>query len=74
MACLEKIRLQQHYDVALRRWHQVDASTQLYGQTTYMTFAVREQALAERKAAKARLTIHRQNCKKCRAPNLYPAD
>ena len=42
MACLEKIRLQQQYDVALRRWHQVDASSQLYGQSTYLTEEVRK--------------------------------
>jgi hypothetical protein len=55
----------QHYDVALRRWYQVEASTQLYGQPTYMTEEVRKRALDERHAAKARLTMHQEQCNKC---------
>jgi hypothetical protein len=72
MACLEKIRLQQLYDAALRRWAQIQASSQLFGQSTYMTEEVRKRVLAERNAAKARLTMHKQHCKKCR-PKLYPS-
>lgn len=64
MACLEKIRLQQHYDVAVRRWRQVDAHSQI----THLTEELRKRALAERDAAKDRLTTHQQNCKTCRAP------
>jgi hypothetical protein len=65
MACLEKIRLQQLYDAALRRWAQMQASSQLFGQSTYLTEEVRKRALAERNAAKARLSMHQQHCKKC---------
>lgn len=64
MVCTEKIRLQQHYDVAVRRWRQFDAHSQI----THLTEELRKRALAERDAAKDRLTTHQQNCKTCRAP------
>jgi hypothetical protein len=71
MACLEKIPLQQLYDAALRRWAQIQASSQLFGQPTYMTEEVRKRVLAERNGAKARLTMHQQHCNACR-PKRYP--
>jgi hypothetical protein len=52
MVCPEKIRLQQHYDVAVRRWRQVDSHSQI----TPLTEELRKRALAERDAAKDRLT------------------
>ena len=57
----------QLYDAAKRHWAQIQASSQLFGQATYMTLEVKERALVERNAAKARLTMHEQNCNTCRA-------
>jgi hypothetical protein len=59
MACPEYIRLQQLYEVAIRRWAQVQAS---------LSEEVRQRVLAERNAAKNRLVFHQQNCNKCRKP------
>jgi hypothetical protein len=66
MTCPEKIRLQQLYDTAIRRWAQATLS-QLFGQSAYLTEEVRKRALVERNAVKARLTMHQQHCKKCRS-------
>jgi hypothetical protein len=60
MVCPEKIRLQQLYNAAIRRWAQV-TSSQLFARLTYLTEEERKRALAERNAAKARLTGHQQN-------------
>jgi hypothetical protein len=70
MVCPEKLRLQQLYDASVRRWAQIQASSQLFGQPTHMTLEVRKRALAERVAAKARLIMHQQNCKTCRSAKL----
>jgi hypothetical protein len=37
MTCPEKIRLQHLYETAIRRWAQVQASSQFVGQSTYLT-------------------------------------
>jgi hypothetical protein len=66
MVCPEQIRLQQLYEASVRRWAQIQASFQLFGQVTDMTLEMRGRALAERVAAKARLITHRQNCNTCR--------
>ncbi len=68
MDCPEEQRLQQLYEAAIRQWVQIEASSQLLGQPTHLTFEVKRRALADRNAAKARLTMHRQNCMKCRVP------
>lgn len=73
MVCVEKRRLQELYDAANRRWAQIQASSQLFGQATYMRLEVKERALVERNAAKARLTMHEQNCKRCHAPSVTRA-
>ena len=66
MVCPEQIRLQELYEAPVRRWAQIQASFQLFGQTTDMTSEMRRRAVAERVAAKARLITHRQNCNMCR--------
>jgi hypothetical protein len=71
MTCTEKIRLQQLYEVSFRRWAQIAASSQLFGQSTYLTNDVRQRVLDDRNAAKDRLLMHQQNCKACRR-NLMP--
>jgi hypothetical protein len=65
MTCPEMLRLQQLYDVALRRWAQIQASSQLFGQPAFISEEARKRMQAERDAAKARLTMHLQNCKTC---------
>ena len=66
MACPERLRLQQLYEVSLRRWAQIAASSQLFGQTTFLTDEVRLRVIADRNAAKSRLLIHQEQCKACR--------
>jgi hypothetical protein len=44
-ACPEKLRLQQLYDRAIRRWAQV-MSSQLFGESTYLTGEIRKRTLA----------------------------
>jgi hypothetical protein len=65
MMCPEKLRLQQLYEASVRRWA-LRATTQWFGEATYLTEEVRRRALAERNAAKTRLTMHKQHCKICR--------
>lgn len=65
MACLERIRLQQLYEDWVRRWVQVHTSSQLVGQSMYMTEDVQRRVLSERNAARNRLAMHRENCTKC---------
>jgi hypothetical protein len=69
MMCPEQIRLQHLYEASVRRWAQMQASFQLFGQPTDATLEVRKRALAARVAAKARLIMHQQNCKTCRSGN-----
>jgi hypothetical protein len=71
MPCPEKLRLQQLYEIAIRRWAQVQATSQLFGPPTRMTETMRKEALAERNAAKNRLVTHQQNCKKCNPEAVY---
>jgi hypothetical protein len=66
MTCLERQRLQQLYDASLRRWGQVAASSQLFGQSAYLTEEVRLRTLAERDAAQNRLLMHQRVCGTCR--------
>jgi hypothetical protein len=74
MVCPEQIRLQELYEASVRRWAQIQASYQLFGQPTSMTLEIRKRALAERVAAKARLITHRQNCKMCRSSSTKGPD
>jgi hypothetical protein len=67
MECPELIRLQQLYEASVRRWAQVQASSQLFGQPRDMMLEIRKRALSERIAAKARLVMHKQNCNTCRS-------
>ena len=66
MACPERLRLQQLYEVSLRRWAQIAASSQLFGQSTLLTDQVRLKVIADRNAAKNRLLMHQEQCKTCR--------
>lgn len=77
MACPERLRLQQLFEVSVRRWAQVAASSQLFGQPTSLTDDVRLRVLADRNAAKNRLLAHQQKCKRClrsRMPGFPPTD
>jgi hypothetical protein len=65
MACPERLRLQQLLEVSVRRWAQVAASSQLFGQTTFDADDVRLRVLAERNAANNRLLMHQQECNRC---------
>src|SRR5580704_8436591 len=65
MACPERLRLQQLYEVSVRRWAQVAASSQLFGQPTLPSDDVQLRVLADRNAAKNRLLVHQQRCKRC---------
>jgi hypothetical protein len=71
MACPERLRLQQLYEVSLRRWAQIAASSQLFGQPAFLTDEVRLRVIADRNAAKNQLLIHQEKCKTCRR-NLVP--
>jgi hypothetical protein len=44
MSCDERLSLQQLYAVSLRRWAQIAASSQLFGQATYKRLSLRPQA------------------------------
>jgi hypothetical protein len=70
--CPEKIRLQQLYEAATRRWQQLDAPSQLYGQKTYFIEELKIRTLAERNAAKSRLVTHQLHCTRCRARKGCP--
>jgi hypothetical protein len=67
MVCPEQIRLQKLYEASVRRWAQIQASFQLFGQPTDITLEMRRRALAQRVSAKARLITHRQKCNACRS-------
>jgi hypothetical protein len=65
MACLEKVRLQQLYEAALRRWGQIRDASQISGDNTWLVQEVKRRALIERDAAKDRLELHEQRCETC---------
>ena len=62
MACPERLRLQQLYEVSVLWWAQVAASSQLFGEPTLHSDDVRLRVLADRNAAKNRLLVHQQKC------------
>jgi hypothetical protein len=53
--------------VAVLRWRKIDAHFQI----THLTEELRKRALAERDAAKIRLTMHQKLCNTCRG-KPYP--
>jgi hypothetical protein len=63
IACGKKIRLQQLYEVTIRRWAQVQATAQLLVPPTVAAQTMTTKALVERNAAGSRLAMHQQNCK-----------
>jgi hypothetical protein len=66
MSCQEKVRLQQLYEAALRRWGQIDhESSQISGDNIWLVQEVKRRALIERDAAKDRLDLHEQRCETC---------
>jgi hypothetical protein len=65
MSCLEKVRLQQLYDAALRRWWQIHHASQMSGDNTWLVQEVERRALIERDEAKDRLELHHQRCETC---------
>ena len=66
MSCLEKVRLQQLYEAALRRWGQIHhESSQISGDNIWLVQEVKRRTLIERDAAKARLDLHEQRCETC---------
>ena len=60
MARLEKVRLQQLYEAALRRWGQIHGASRISGDNTWLV-----QEVEERDAAKDRLELHEQRCETC---------
>ena len=65
MACLEKVRLQQLYEAALRRWGQIRDASQISGDNPWLVQEVKRRTLIERDAAKDRLELHQQRCETC---------
>jgi hypothetical protein len=65
MTCLERVRLQQLYEAALRRWGQIQEASQMSGDNTWLVQEVKRRALIERDAAKDRLALHRRRCEIC---------
>jgi hypothetical protein len=65
MICLEKVRLQQLYEAALRRWGQILEAPQIPGDNTWLVQEVLRRALIERDAAKDRLQLHQRRCEMC---------
>jgi hypothetical protein len=48
MSCQDRLRLQPLYEVSLRRWAQIAAPSQLFGQPTYVTDDIRQRVLADK--------------------------
>ena len=60
MLCPEYSRLLQHYEVALRRWAQLEN-----GNERTSAGIKKKEALDERDAAKERLNLHERTCPTC---------
>jgi hypothetical protein len=65
MPCPEKLRLQQLYEVAIRRWAQIQATSQRSVPPIPAAEMMLKEALIERNAAKSRLARHKLNCTTC---------
>ena len=65
MSCLEKARLQQLYEAALRRWGLIHDASRISGDNTWLVQEVERRALIERDAAKDRLELHQHRCETC---------
>jgi hypothetical protein len=67
-ACLEYVRLRQHYEVALRRWGQIllAKDTEIVGAAARQAAQLKQQALDERDAANQRMCVHKRSCPACR--------
>jgi hypothetical protein len=65
MGCLERVRLQQLYDAAVRRWGLIHNASQISGDNTWLVQEVERRALIERDAAKDRLELHERRCEAC---------
>jgi hypothetical protein len=60
MLCPEHSRLLQHYEVALRRWAEVD-----WDEPNALLPVSEKKALDERYAARERLNLHERTCPTC---------
>jgi hypothetical protein len=65
MTCLEKVRLQQLYEAAVRRWGVIREAPRIPGDNTWLVQEVLRRALSERDAAKDRLELHQRRCELC---------
>jgi hypothetical protein len=68
MMCVKHLQLSQHYEAALRRWSQAEASvnkTGLSDAVRRLSREVEKKAKDERNAAYAQMVFHRQNCSIC---------
>jgi hypothetical protein len=67
MLCPEYLRLQQHYEVAIRQWGHIVLSPdgKLVGALARQAAEIRQKAFAERDLAKGRLSIHKVTCPAC---------
>ena len=68
MACAEYLRLNQHYGAALRRWAQIESSSnksELFDARKRQALEIEQTALNERNAAYERMVFHEQSCPAC---------
>jgi hypothetical protein len=69
MPCPEYNRLRQHYETALRRWAQIEPSSnksELFGARMHLAQEIEHTALNERNAAYERMVFHEQSCPTCK--------
>jgi hypothetical protein len=66
--CSEHSRLLQHYEAALRRWAQVEWSSNKNEPNALLRVTaeiIKKKALDERNAARERLNLHERSCPTC---------
>jgi hypothetical protein len=68
MHCPAYNRLRQHYETALRRWAQIESSSnksELFDARKRQALEIEQTALNERNAAYERMVFHEQSCPAC---------
>jgi hypothetical protein len=68
MHCPGYNRLRQHYETALRRWAQIELSSnksELFDSSMRLRLEIEKKALDERNAAYERMVFHEQSCPIC---------
>jgi hypothetical protein len=75
MHCPEYNRLREHYETALRRWAQIELSSNksgLFDSSRRLALEIEKKALEERNAAYARMVLHELNCPICNHKRKSP--